>query len=495
MNKKIFKIITIGALVSGSLSQAAYSEKFSEAFAKAKASGLAEFSYNGNLYSTQTAEEAANTTYGPFPVTVKGYNGSKTNSVSYSGQIARHVLHDSLKKMSSKGNLDDMMVYYKGSDLSLSIVAPASKDGFPIKQKTVNDISKGKNLSGKTYKGTINAWPGQMTGPEVIEFMIEKAAGAKGGFDATTGYNYTQLISKFAMGAVFYNQAVDNYLDEKLGADNKPNNKPYKDGAHYTGKEHVWDEAFGYWGAAAHALKLSAKENYEVAKMKNLKAADANGDGVVDLKSEYNFAHSYYASSFDKGGKTNYFNTVTKAFIDGRQIITNANGEKLTKSQREKLVSLAAVIERNWEKVLAEAVFKYAGSVYKDIDKIKELLDSNGDTSKTFSTYAKHWGELKGFSMAMQSGRKNLGEAASYMNREIGFGPVLLNTSQVSGIDSNGNYIKDESVSMDVYQMNMLKVQKLMIDKFKVEARSNDQTGQMAALADKLGDSDSAEND
>ena len=122
-------------------------------------------------------------------------------------------------------------------------------------------------------------------------------------------------------------------------------------------------------------------------------------------------------------------------------------------------------------------------------------MDSNGDTSKAFSTYAKHWGELKGFAMAMQSGRKNLGETAAYMNREMGFGPVLLNTSQVTGIDSNGNYIKDESVSMDVYQMNMLKIQKLMIEKFNIKARGNDQTGQMAALAEKLGDSDSAEND
>ena len=42
--------------------------------------------------------------YGPFPVTVKGYDGSATNSVSYSGQIARHVLHDSLKKLASTGD-------------------------------------------------------------------------------------------------------------------------------------------------------------------------------------------------------------------------------------------------------------------------------------------------------------------------------------------------------------------------------------------------------
>ena len=67
--------------------------------------------------------------------------------------------------------------------------------------------------------------------------------------------------------------------------------------------------------------------------MKDFASADYNGDGVVDLKSEYNFAHAYYASSYDKGGKTNYYETVTQAFIDGRKIITAANGEKLSSSQ------------------------------------------------------------------------------------------------------------------------------------------------------------------
>ena len=187
MKNKIRNIIAISAVISASMAQLAYSESFSEAFAKAKASGLAEFSYNGSLFSTQTADEAANKVYGPFPVTVKGYTGSKTNSVAYTGQVARHVLHDSLKKLSSKGNMGDMMAYFQGSDTNLAIVAPASKEGFPIKQSSVNDISKGKNLSGKTYKGVINAWPGQMTGPEVLEFMIEKAATSSGGFDEATG--------------------------------------------------------------------------------------------------------------------------------------------------------------------------------------------------------------------------------------------------------------------------------------------------------------------
>ena len=441
--------------------------------------------------------------YGPFPITVKGYEGTATNSVSYSGQIARHVLHDSLKKLASKGDGGanaaeveaEMMAYFAGSDKNKAIIAPASKDNYQIKQTLMNSLSKGKKLSNKSYKGVINGWPGQMTGPEVLEFMIKKAAVTEGGFDPSTGYNYPQLISKFAMGAVFYNQAVDNYLDEKLAADNKPNSEPYKDGTHYTGKEHVWDEGYGYWGAAAHSLNLSAKENYEVTKMKNFAASDANGDGVIDLKSEMNFAHAYYASSFDKGGKTNYLQTVSQAFLDGRKLITSASGENLTDAQRAQLRSYAAVIGENWERVIAESTFKYAGSVYKDITKMEEMLDAGEDVGSIFATYCKHWGELKGFSMALQTGKENLGETAVKLNRMIGFGPVLLNASQVTGIDSSGEYLKDEAMSWGEYKMHMLKIQKLMIDKFAVVARSNDQTASIEALADKLGDSDSAEND
>ena len=441
--------------------------------------------------------------YGPFPITLKGYTGDKTNSVSYSGQIARHVLHDSLKKLSGTKastnikqlTLDKMMPYFKGSKDDLAILAPVSKGDFKIKQTSLNEISSGKNLSGKSYKGLVNGWPGGLTGAEVLEHMINKAAEHGSAFDPNTGYNYPQLISKFAMGAVFYNQAVDNYLDEKLSADNKPNNKPYKDGAYYTGKEHVWDEAFGYWGAAAHGLSLSAEQNYNITKMKDMAAADHNGDGVVDLKTEFNFAHAYYAASYDKGGKTDYYNTVTKAFVDGRKIITAANGEALTPAQRSQLYVLRDIIGQNWEKVIAESVFKYAGSVYKDIDKLQTIMEANGDTTKMFATYGKHWGELKGFALALQCGKNNLGETAVKMNRMMGFGPVLLNSSQVTGVDSSGNFIKDEASSWDEYKLHMLKIQKLMVDVFAIKARANDQISNIADLSAKLGGSNSAEND
>ena len=436
--------------------------------------------------------QANDDVYGPFPVTLKGYSGECTNTVSYGGQIARHVQHDSLKAASTKGSYDDMNAYYSGAEGDQAILAPSSKDDFVIKQTLVNEISSGKNLSGKTYKGTISAWPNDMTAAEVIDFWMKKAADNPK--DVSVGLNYQQLLSKFIMGAVFYNQAVDNYLDEKMRSDTKPNNKPYKDGACYTGKEHSWDEAFGYWGAAAHSLLLTPEQNYNIAKRKDVSAADYNGDGVVDLKSEYVFAHAYYASSFDKGGKTTYLNDINRAFLDGRKLITAANGEKIPYgSPQKRLKEYVNTISTNWEKVIAESVFKYAGSTYKSLVALEDV--SNEDLSKEFGKYMKYWGELKGFSMALQVGKNDIGDTATKLNRMVGFGPMLLDETQIVGIDAKGNYVMDKVYSMHDAKLHMLKIQKLMIDEFGIVARSNDVLANMAELASKVGTSESAEND
>lgn len=456
---------------------------------------------------TLLTSQAHAQSYADFPVTVKGYEGDKKTSVAYTGQMARHLLHNSLKKLAAQGNGKEnpelkaqMMLYFAGKDEGRAIISPKSKDGFKVKQTKVDELSKGKNLKGKTYKGAVAGWPGNMTAPEVLEFMIDKASSADKGYDRVHGYDYAQLISKFAMGAVFYNQAVDNYLDEKLEADTKPNNKPYSDGAAYTGKEHVWDEAFGYFGAPAHALELDAKTVYGIAKGKDkvFAAADKNKDGVVDLYTEMTYAHAYYAADADKAG-TNYLSTIMQAYIDGRQLITDAKGEALTDEQRTKLKGYAQVIKTNWEKVIAEAAFKYAGSVYDDLQKlekaIKEDGDKGADVTKDFRKYVKHWGELKGFALALQAGGKDLGETAVKLNRMIGFSPVLLGNTQVTGIDKDGNYTQESSESMGEYMLHMIKVQKLLADTYGLKAKKNDKTAGLSELADKLGNSNSAEND
>ena len=104
---------------------------------------------------TGKVANASDAVYGKFPVTEKSYSGSKTNSVSYTGQIARHVLHDSLKKLAGKGNGSSnpalkakMMAYYSGKSPGRQIIAPATKGKFVIKQTMVDQISKKKNLIG-----------------------------------------------------------------------------------------------------------------------------------------------------------------------------------------------------------------------------------------------------------------------------------------------------------------------------------------------------------
>ena len=440
-----------------------------------------------------------------FPVTVNGYEGKAENSVAYTGQAARQVLHTSLKKLAGKGNgeanaelLAQMNAYFSGKDAGRSILSPAGKDGFPVAQAEVDQLSKGKNLSGKTYQGAVTSWPGNMTGEEVLAFMVEKASSANNGYDKLNGLDYAQLISKFAMGAVFYNQAVDNYLDEKLAADTKPNNKAYKEGKPYTGKEHVWDEAFGYFGAPAHTLELTAEQVYNIAKAKPeaLAYADRDGDGKVSLYNEMAYAHAYYAAGFDKGGKTDYLHTITQAFFDGRHLIADSDGKALTDAERIKLREYAAIIAENWEKVIAEAVFKYAGSTYKDIETLNAALDSDADASKILRGYAKHWGELKGFAMALQVSGKDLGATGVQLNRLIGFSPIMIGGTQVTGIDAGGNYVQGNTVSLEEYQLQLLKVQQLMVDQFGVKARNKDVLASMGSLIEKMGaKAAAAEND
>ncbi|MDN3671084.1 DUF4856 domain-containing protein [Echinicola jeungdonensis] len=61
------------------------------------------------------------------------------------------------------------------------------------------------------------------------------------------GWEFTQLVEKGLMGAVFYHQIFNVYLsDSKIGEG--VDNEAIEEGKNYTTMEHHWDEAFGYWG-------------------------------------------------------------------------------------------------------------------------------------------------------------------------------------------------------------------------------------------------------
>ena len=71
----------------------------------------------------------------------------------------------------------------------------------------------------------------------------------------------------------------------------------------------------------------------------------------------------------------------------------------------------------------------------------------------------------------------------------------MPNSSQVTDIDSKGNYVKSQSSGIDNYMLHMLKVQKLLIDKMGVTAQSNNSVANMGAMLKSLGSGAAAEND
>ncbi|NQX98925.1 MAG: DUF4856 domain-containing protein [Flavobacteriales bacterium] len=67
--------------------------------------------------------------------------------------------------------------------------------------------------------------------------------GTKNYLMAGNGYEYTQLIEKGLMCAVFMNQMTNNYL-QSVGSDD---NTIILTGKNYTTMQHHWDEAYGYF--------------------------------------------------------------------------------------------------------------------------------------------------------------------------------------------------------------------------------------------------------
>jgi len=123
----------------------------------------------------------------------------------------------------------------------------------------------------------------------------------------------------------------------------------------------------------------------------------------------------------------------------------------------------------------------------------------NGSAAQTehkaaVKKYAKYWGELAGFSLSLHTSGLNLGEVGVKMDRLVGMGPVMPDGTQVNGM-VDGAYTVASGKSMDGFAVHMLKLQKLMVEEFGVEAMNNDQLSGIANLTEVLGSSNSAEND
>lgn len=391
-----------------------------------------------------------------------------SSSVSYSGQTARHVLIADLTSFikgmggaidsqdwepTDEGDVVGALDFYfrfdgdaDGGDAHGVATEPASK------QATYDDISTQKDLVGKlagndpatdhvdwttNFGGwsdaSIAAHGGGIDTPEnlVIALFetleaealhrVEHGARTVDGealpvYVTAAGQDLSQLVQKFLLGAVAFHQGADDYLDSDVDSKGlKASNDDPGDGSAYTALENAWDEGFGYFGAARDYDRYS---DNEIAGSADTDAGDradwngyhdSDGDGAIDLKSEYNFGASVNAAKRDRGASeaapTDYTKDVFEAFVAGRQLIADTAGA-LSPEQLATLEGHRDAIVEGWEKALAATAVHYINDSLQDLAKV-------GTADFELADLAKNWSELKGFALSFQfNPRSPLSDAA-----------------------------------------------------------------------------------
>ena len=394
------------------------------------------------------------------------------SSVSYTGQVFRTVLINDLKSFTSSlargawpgsagGAINVLNSYFRFDSSAVSrgpgfvnglsrhrVVVRNGAGELPILEGRIyNGIqSPGKNLVGKVAGEDNPLRHGRLLGlrPEMgaitpLDFIQEwfqqlaKNAAIGASFtvpngdlpvqrihaaDTTPrGINITQIIQKFLHGSLAFSQAAGDYLSTDLGEEkglNADDTAPYKGSRNYTALEHHWDEAFGYFGAAADFLLYSDKQ---VAKKLS---RDTNGDGSISLLSEKNHGLAPRgAARIDLKIGGDLSSEIMEAFLAGRQLIS-----KKPEGYRKYAKAYAAVVIGGWETTLAGITIHY-------INATLNAMYAYGTPSYSFMNHAKFWSEMKGFGLSFQFNPISLLEPALFkeFHRLVGDRPILMTAS------------------------------------------------------------------
>ena len=370
------------------------------------------------------------------------------SSVSYSGQTLRQVLIrdmvsfisglteeiDTASFVPGEGDVTASLNYYLEFDSATSsgdVVLISTEP--PLLQVTYGDISTNKDLvsklAGNDEKGQHRDWSTDFAGwsgeggdsPESLvrtffEMLDEQAVARVNGeiglgpdgkpipevYVTPEGLDLKQLIEKFLLVGVNYSQGTDDYLDNDLEGHgiNSQNVEPGSDTAPYTSLEHVWDEGFGYFGAARDYGAYTDDEAAGKGGRPEYASGyhDSNGDGALDLEREFLFHAAVNTAKRDRGSSdeapTDFSQEAWEGFIRGRAIIHAAQGALSDEEMAELVVERDRAV-RAWENAIAATVLHY-------INDTLDVMDRIGTDEYSLSEHAKVWSEMKAFGIGLQ---------------------------------------------------------------------------------------------
>lgn len=190
------------------------------------------------------------------------FNRAGESTVNFSGQSERL---DMLTLMSN---------YLKSSNTvgATALDADLLKDMFANENSPFGSQAFGKDLRSKCFQTDVATFESFMdyaaTASQAAGTASNGVAGVQvdGSNDPNSGYRvdangieWTQVIEKGLMGAVFYYQAMEVYLSEdRMGV---VGNQDVEEGENFTAMEHYFDEAFGYFGVPVDFPSLATLDD------------------------------------------------------------------------------------------------------------------------------------------------------------------------------------------------------------------------------------------
>ncbi|MCJ8164084.1 DUF4856 domain-containing protein [Pontibacter sp. E15-1] len=292
-------------------------------------------------------------------------------NVSYAGQTTRMSMLSELDTYIKTGNAGNVLSAQTMKNMYANVNTPFADASLnssdkQLRNKTIETAQlQFENYFDATAAASLSAGTPALNGKAGL---LTVADGSKSYLVDANGVEYGQLIQKGLMGAVFYYQAVDNYLtDEEIGP--TVDNKSITPGEG-TAMEHHWDEAFGYFGAPT-----DFPTNLE------------------NLKFWANYSNQVNAALGSN-------KTMMDAFLKGRAAIS-AND---TKAKNE----ATATLRTEWERIVAASA----------ILELKEARENVADQAKK----SHYLSEAKGFVMGLKfkTGRKLTDAQYSAVMAKIG---------------------------------------------------------------------------
>lgn len=285
------------------------------------------------------------------------------DNVFYGGQTARILLLKDLEAKMAEAANPGTVTAQELTDIFQNTAGNYQDIGGSAKDLESKFLASGANAGiQQEWLDSINVW-----------FAEIETLSASDTYIRDDGTDLKQMVEKVCMGAVFYDQAINNYLQLVPNDDNDVITP-----GEGTDMEHHWDEAFGYFGAA----RDYASYTDDMIASPGEKDSDASGD--IDPTSEKCFYYSQTAAkrdlgsaSFPEASQTDYTQTAIDNWLLGRAAISSIE-------YAERDIASAAVIDV-WEKMIAATVIHYINDTRADLP---------GGASEDLS---KHWSEMVGY--------------------------------------------------------------------------------------------------